>query len=168
MNTVLKHYFYDWFTADFLKSELDRLFKLFAPLYAEYLPDLSVRVVDFSPAGEAAKSFFDEEAVEIYSDYHTLYPHEHKVTLLHEAGHFVFSKDHSKFEDYFDYLKFRQKFIEEQVIPESYSDFLYCKRVRKEAYTFQCSGCKSSVVGTSFNDAHCGGCNRTMLLVGGL
>ena len=168
MNTLPNTYFYDWFTSDFLKLELDRLFQLFAPLYYPYLPDIDVRVVEESKNGEAAKALFDEGVIEIYSDYHTRHPEEYKVTLLHEAGHFVFCRDHSKFEEYFNYLKFRQQFIEEDIIPPSYSDFLYCRVVEKNSYTFRCSGCKKTSIASSFKEAYCFKCSRTALLVSGL
>ena len=167
MNAI-NNYFYDWFTSEFLKEEFDRLVHLFVPLWASYLPDVEIRVVDKGDPGEAANSIFDESAIEMYADYHSLYSEEYKVTLLHEAGHFVFSKDHSKFEDFYEYLKFRQQFIEEKVIPDSYEEFLYCKTRRKEGYVFVCSGCRSKSFVHSFNDAYCRACERSMLLVSGL
>ena len=168
MNAVDNNYFYNWFTPEFLKQEFVRLFEIFAPLYSSFLPDVEIRVVEEGPPGVAAKAFFEDGVIEVYSGYHSLYSGEYKVTLLHEAAHFVFSRDHSGFEDFYKYLKFRQSFIEEQVVPDTYEEFLYCKRKRVEGYTFMCSGCREKRVESSFNTAHCGSCDRRMLLISGL
>ena len=97
-----------------------------------------------------------------------MYPEDYKLTLLHEAGHFVFSKDHSDFEIYYDYLKLNQAFIEEKIIPDSYEEFLYCKSGAHGNYKFVCSGCRKSIVRNSAFFVECQHCKTNMLLVDGL
>jgi hypothetical protein len=154
------------FTPSFFSTEMRRLFKLFVP--HESLPDVNILVDVSSPDGFAAKAVFDTSSVVMYLDYCECFPQDYKMTLLHEAGHFVYSKDHSAFSDYFDYLTFRQKFINEVVIPSTYEEFLYCNSRVNLKYKFVCSSCRSSTDRVSSNPVGCSSCGTNMLLVGGL
>ena len=154
------------FSVEFLERELYRLFELFVP--HQTLEGVRLLVEPSSGDGKAALASFDSRTVTLYEDYHRAYPEDYKVTLLHEAGHFIFSRDHSEFEIYYDYLKVQQSHIEEQVIPLHYDDFLYCKAFPPVDYTFGCSGCKRRLIAHSPTPLWCAGCEKNMLLVGGL
>tara|TARA_Y100001973_G_C5133234_1_gene298938 strand:- start:67 stop:558 length:492 start_codon:yes stop_codon:yes gene_type:complete len=155
-----------FFTPSFLYQEMQRLFSLFVP--RETLGSIPVMVEETSGCGNAAVSKFDPNVVIMYRDYHLLYPEDYKITLLHEAGHFVFSKDHSDFETYYNYLKLNQEFISEQVIPDTYEEFLYCKSGLCGDYRFVCSSCRSSKKRNSSFSVKCGKCHTNMLLVSGI
>jgi hypothetical protein len=158
--------FYSWFTSEFLQKEFNRLFEMFVP----HESPLDVRVVvgEEAPNGEAAHALLGLGIVVMYADYHIRRPQEYKMTLLHEAGHFLFKKtDHSNFPIYFSLLEHRQKFIEESVIPKSLEDFIYCSSLEDKGYTFACGGCGERV-NSSHANVRCTSCRTNMLLVGGL
>ena len=142
------------------------MFSLFVPY--ETLGPVSVLVEESSGIGRAAVSTFDPNVVVMYRDYHLLHPEDYKVTLLHEAGHFVFSRDHSNFDIYFEHLKMNQKFISEKVLPNVYEDFLYCRECDAGDYKFVCSSCRASVRRNSTLGVGCSTCNTNMLLVSGI
>jgi len=154
------------FTSDFLECELYRLFDLFVP--HERLPRVSVSVEPSSGDGMAAKAMFNPNSIVLYEDYHAAYPDEYKLTLLHEAGHFVYSRDHSNFDIYYEFLNLRQRFIVEKIIPDSYEEFLYCSSISLGTYTYVCSGCRKRVTSHSSMGTECSLCEKNMLLVGGL
>jgi len=157
---------FHWFTPMFLTDEIHRLFKLFVP--QEELGPVNIMVEPSSGDGKAALASFSPPGVVMYQDYHFMYPEDYKLTLLHEAGHFIYSRDHSDFEIYYNYLKVRQRFIEEKVVPDSYEEFLYCKSGAHGNYKFMCSGCRRSIVRNSAFFVDCPSCKTNMLLVGGL
>jgi len=161
-----RYIFYSWFTSEFLQQEFARLFELFVP--HEEVPDVRIVVGDESPNGESAHALLDLGIVVMYADYHIRRPEEYKMTLLHEAGHFLFdSESHDDFSGYFSLLKRRQKFIKENVLPNHLEDFVYCSKSQKVEYTFACSGCGDRTVSTC-DGITCAACDRNMLLVGGL
>ena len=159
--------FYSWFTPDFLERELKRLCELFFSHEASF-PDVRVVVASQGPAGEAAHSVFSVNVIMMYADYHRRYPEEYKLTLLHEFGHFRYSKDHSKFREYFSFLKWKQQYLDEKIIPDNYRDFLYCTKDDKRVYTYACSGCGIRFQSSEVGHLSCDECDRNMLLVGGL
>tara|TARA_R100000664_G_C2745863_1_gene133615 strand:- start:1182 stop:1673 length:492 start_codon:yes stop_codon:yes gene_type:complete len=152
----------------FLKEEFFRLSFKFSPTFYQHLPSVDIRVVDSHPENWAAKCILDKGVVEFYKNYHDKYPEEYKVTLLHELGHFFLGEDHRYFKSYYDYIAYRQNFIPEKVVPNSYNQFLYSKSLTSNVSTFKCSGCLRSVEETSFERAYCSGCDKQMLLVSGL
>jgi hypothetical protein len=159
--------FNSWFKDDFLQKEFVRLFSLFVP--HETVPDVRVVVGEKSPNGEAAHALLDLRIVVMYADYHLKNPQEYKMTLLHEAGHFLFNTEtHDDFSDYFSLLSLRQKFINERVLPSHAEDFIYCGGVEESDYTFACSGCGDRVISEYAAGVMCTSCDRNMLLVGGL
>ena len=153
---------------DFLKEEFCRLFKLFVPMRAAYLPEVEFRLVDNHEEKYAAQCFLDDCVVEFYLDYHRAHPDDYRVTLLHEAGHFVYGAGHKYFKDYYEYLKLREPFVGERVLPDSYQEFLYGKPFDCETYTFKCSGCRKDRIAINFDRAWCENCDRQMLLIGGI
>ena len=164
MNTYI---FNSWFKDEFLQKEFRRVFSMFLP--DDVVPDVRVVVGDQSPNGEAAHSLLDLGIIVMYADYHRKFPHEYKTTLLHEALHFVLDcESHEGFEGYFSFLKLRQKFISERVIPTYLEDFIYCDDPRLPDYTFACSGCGDRVISGHTSGVTCTSCDRNMLLVGGL
>ena len=153
---------------DFLKQEFYRLFKLFVPMRVSYLPDVEFRLVDSHDDKYAAQCFLDDDVVEFYMDYHQAHPSDYKVTLLHEAGHFVYGEGHSYFKEYYEYLKLVEPFAGEWVLPASYEEFLYGKPFNCKTYTFKCSGCRVDRVTINFDRAWCDECDRQMLLIDGI
>jgi hypothetical protein len=153
---------------EFLKQEFYRLFTLFVPMRAQYLPDVEFRLVDSHPNKYAAQCFLEEGVVEFYLDYHYAHPDDYKVTLLHEAAHFVYGEGHKYFKDYYEYLKLREPFVGLEILPDDYQEFLYGKPFGCDTYTFKCSGCRGSRVAINFDRAWCEKCDRQMLLVNGI
>jgi len=161
-----KNIFNCWFTSEFLQSEFDRLFEIFVP----HESPLSVRVVvgQEAPNGEAAHALLGLGIIVMYADYHLKRPQEYKMTLLHEAGHFLFNEtDHSSFSTYFSLLQHRQRFVDEVVIPRRFEDFIYCSSDDVKSYSFACGGCGDRVSSSS-ERVRCDACSTNMLLVGGL
>ena len=167
MNFAKDVVFYSWFTPDFLERELCRLFELFFPHEVEPL-NVRVVVASHGAKGEAAHAVFSANMIVMYADYHRRHPEEYKLTLLHEMGHFRYSKDHSRFEEYFNFLTWKQKSISEKIIPSNYEDFLYCTKPEKPVYTYACSGCGERLQSSDIEYCSCEECDKNMLLVGGL
>jgi hypothetical protein len=167
MNFAEDVLFYSWFTPDFLERELKRLFELFFPHEAESL-DVRVVVASHGAGGEAAHAIFSANMIVMYADYHRRHPEEYKLTLLHEIGHFRYSKDHSRFEEYFGFLTWKQKSIEEKILPDTYEEFLYCTKSPDPVYTYACGGCGTRSEISYVGRCACEGCDQNMLLVGGL
>jgi hypothetical protein len=153
---------------DFLSFEFYRLVELFIPDELGFLPDISFSVLDSHPKNFAAKCCLETNKIEFYLNYHVAYPEDYKTTLLHEAGHFIYGLGHQGFEDYYSYLKVRQRGIPELVVPRSYCEFRYCHPINSKTYKFKCSGCLKSLEEISFDRAYCFGCDKQMLLVSGL
>lgn len=159
--------FNSWFKDDFLQKEFDRLFSLFLP--HEPVPDVRVVAGEKSPGGEAAHALLDLGIVVLYADYHIKNPQEYKMTLLHEAGHFLFGNaTHDDFPVYFSLLSLRQRYIDERVIVGSLDNFIYCSDAEDSSYTFACSGCGDRITSGQTSGITCNSCDRSMLLVGGL
>jgi len=153
---------------DFFKYEFYRLTSLFLPWRVSDLPEVDINLVSHHEDRHSAKCFLEDSKIEFYLDYHLAHPDDYKVTLLHEAGHFLYGNGHSFFKTYFDILSVRQKFIEELVIPDSYEEFLYGRPFNSKVYTFMCSGCRKSKITRKADKSVCIECDRDMLLVSGL
>ena len=162
---MLKFYIENNFTTENLTFELYRLFNLFVPY--EELPDIRV-VVEDCGEGKAALATFDPPTITMYRDYHEKFPQEYKITLLQEAGHFLYSKDHSNFKIYYEYLNLRQAYIDELVVPDSYEKFLYCSVAEEVNYKLVCSSCRNTKLTSALKFSKCELCNTSMLLVEGL
>ena len=153
---------------DFLSFEFYRLAGLFIPDGLPFLPTINFKLVESHPENYAAQCFLEDSVINFYLNYHEAYPEDYKVTLLHELGHFIYGPNHDRFREYYNYLRVRQRGIEESVVPDTYNKFLFSNSMSASLYTFKCSGCLKSVEETSFERAYCSGCDKQMLLVSGL
>ena len=160
--------FFTWFTPEFLQKELERIYRLFWAHDPNGCPRVTVMVASESPSGEAAISAFAPSVIVMYADYHRVRPQEYKATLLHELGHFIYSKDHSMFHELYRFLKFKQEHIEEKIVPDTYEDFLYCTPEEEVEYTYACGGCGDRTTTINRTGARCSSCDTSMLLVAGL
>jgi len=125
----------------YLTYELNRLCDLFVP---EYDPSELTIQVGSGKYSYAALALLDTKEIVVYPAYHYRYPYDFKSTLLHEVGHFAYcdDPDHGpEFKRYYDLLSERQIDIDEEVIPQTYNEFLYARPVRENRYEYVCSFC---------------------------
>ena len=125
---------------EYIQAEIKRLCDLFVP---EYDPSEITVSIGKGKYSYAAVAFPAKKKLVVYPAYHYRYPDDFKSTLLHELGHFAFCDDPNhgpKFREYYELLLERQKDIEEKIIPENYTDFLYAKPVREYRYKYVCCG----------------------------
>jgi len=149
------------FTAEGLKKELYRLKDIF-------LPEFRVPQIDISIGGrvysKAALTYYKRNKIVVFKPYHDRFPEDYKITLLHELGHIIADHSHgSNFKKYFTLLWERQSLIEECVIPDSYSDFLFARVSRHYTRKYFCPVCGDDKVYRKRMNVVCDLCNVVML-----
>jgi hypothetical protein len=135
---------------------------LFVP---EYDPsELKIRIGK-GKYSYAALALLKFKEIIVYPAYHYRYPEDYKSTLLHEVGHFSYcdDPDHGPgFKKYYDLLLERQEDIEEEVIPQTYNEFLYARPVRENRYEYLCSFCGEVLFRKKRVDLKCDECHLEM------
>lgn len=132
------------FTSEGLNRELFRLTDMFIPEFR--LPKIDM-VVGKRVYTKAALTYYNQNRIVMFKPYHDRFPMDYKLTLLHEVGHIIADHGHGEnFKKYYALLLNRQKSISEKIIPEDYSDFLYCKVSNHYTRRYFCLVCGQSKV----------------------
>ena len=113
---------------------------------------------------KAAETYCGRNEIVMYRRYHEAHPEEYKSTLLHELGHVIADHTHGEnFKKYYKLLWERQRSIEEQVIPDSYCDFLYSQPVNHFSRSYFCPVCREEKLYRKKMAVSCKSCGIPMM-----
>ena len=149
------------FTSEELHSELLRLSDTFLPEFK--LPKIDINIGKRIYT-KAALTYYKRNLIVMFKPYHDRFSFDYKSTLLHELGHLIADNGHGdNFKKYYTLLRDRQQSISEQVIPDSYSDFLFCRVSNHYTRKYSCIVCGDVKVYRKRMNSICKPCRIPML-----